>query len=282
MTCPGKLGLLLLCAGGALFPLVAQKVVSARAGLLTYLQGSVSIDDKPVVLKTARLPQMRNGETLSTGPDRDRVEVLLAPDIVLRLGEKSRVRIDDTDLSNTRVTFQQGEALIEVIRLAESNRVQVAVGEIIAEPTRPGLYRIGKVQNDTAQDAKKDPRTQYMLRVYGGEALVRSGPRSKEVKRGMAISLDDDLIISRFERKQTDSFHAWAARRSFDLFMSDAEARNKQNHWQTVPGGYVENKNFGVEFRAFLRRAPAAEPRRPPVPRAEDPPAKYSDQGHQN
>jgi len=272
-----KFGLLLFCAGGALLPLGAQKVVSARAGLLTYLQGSVSIDDKPVVLKTARFPQMRDGETLSTGPDRDRVEVLLAPDIVLRLAENSRVRIDDTDLSDTRVTFQKGEALIEVIRLAEANRVQVAVGVTITEPIRPGLYRIGKDQNAT-----RDPRAQNMLRVYGGEALVRSGPRTKDVKRGMAISLDDDLIMSRFERKQTDSFHDWAARRSFNLFMSDPEARNKQSHWTVVPGGYLENKNFGVEFRGFLRRAPALEPRRPPVPRAEDPPEPNPSQGHQN
>ena len=270
-------GLLLLCAGSALFPLGAQKVVSARAGLLTYLQGSVSINDKPVVLKTARFPQMRDGETLSTGAKRGRVEVLLAPDIVLRLAEGSRVRIDNTDLSDTRITFLEGEALIEVIRLAEANRVQVAVGEIITEPTRPGLYRIGKDQSET-----RDPRTQNVLRVFGGEALVRSGPRTKEVKRGMAVSLDDDLVVSRFERKVTDSFHGWAARRSFDLFMSDPDARNKQTHWKPVPGGYVESKNFGVEFRGFLRRLPAPESRRPSVPRAETPPEPNPIQGHQN
>jgi len=260
----GKLGLLLFCAGGALFPLDAQRVVSARAGLLTYLQGSVSVDGKPVVLKTARFPQMKDGEVLSTGPGRGRVEVLLAPGIVLRLAENSQVRMDCTDLTDTRVTFQRGEALIEVIRLAEANRLQVAVGETTTEPTRPGLYRIGKAQNAT-----QDSRAQIMLRVYGGEALVRSGLKTADVKRGMAVSLDPDLAVSRFERKQTDSFHDWAARRSFDLFMSDPDAR-KQAHWQIVPGGYVENKNFGVEFRAYLRRG-LPRPEVPPIPPAEHP-----------
>jgi hypothetical protein len=236
----GKLGLLLLC-GGALLPLSAQKVVSARAGLLTYLQGSVSIDGKPVILKTARFPQMRDGDTLSTGPGRGRVEVLLAPGIVFRLVENSQVRMDSTDLSDTRITLQQGEALIEVIRMAEDNRLQVAVGETTTEPIRPGLYRIGISQNAT-------------LRVYGGEALVRSGLKTADAKRGIAVSLDADLGVSRFERKQTDSFHAWAARRSFDLFMSDPDTRHKQTHWQPVPGGYMQNKNFGVEFRASIRR----------------------------
>jgi hypothetical protein len=243
----GKLGLLLFCAGGALFPLGAQKVVSARAGLLTYLQGSVSIDGKPVVLKTtARFPQMKEGETLSTGPGR--VEVLLAPGIILRLAENSQVRMDCTDLTDTRVTFQQGEALIEVIRLAEANRLQVVVDETTTEPTRPGLYRIGKAQNATP-----DSRAQNTLRVYGGEALVRYELKRADAKRGMAVSLDADLAVSRFERKRTDSFHGWAARRSFDLFIGDPDAR-KQTHWQPAGGGYIANKNFGVEFRAFLRR----------------------------
>ena len=255
MSYGGKLVLLLFCAGGALFPLGAQKVVSARAGLLTYVQGSVCIDGKPVVLKTARFPQMRDGETLSTGPDRDRVEVLLAPGIVLRLADNSKVRMDATDLSDTRVTLQQGEALIEVIRLAEGNRAQVAVGDTTIEPIHAGVYRIGI-----------SPKG--MLRVYGGEALIRSGPKTVDARRGMAVNLDADLAVSRFERKQTDSFHAWAARRSFDLFMSDPDAR-KQTHWQVVPGGFMENKYFGVEFRVSIRRGSPSVPGRPAVPPAE-------------
>ena len=91
----GKLGLLLFWLAWQLaLPLTAQKVVSARAGLITYLQGPAFVDGKPVVLKTARFPQMRDGETLSTG--RGRAELLLAPGVVLRLAENSQVRMDDT------------------------------------------------------------------------------------------------------------------------------------------------------------------------------------------
>jgi FecR protein len=257
-----KLGLLLICAGGALVPLSAQKVVSARAGLITYLQGSASIDGTRVVLKTARFPQMRDGQTLSTG--RGRAELLLSPGVVLRLGDSSQVRMDDTQLSDTRVTILQGEALIEVVQLAEANRVQVAIGGTTIEPTRPGLYRIGKAQN-----AAYDSPEQDTLRVYGGEALVRSGLNMVDAKRGTAVMLDADLAVSRFDRKQTDSLHAWAARRSFDLFMGDPDARDKQTHWQPAGSGYVENKNFGVVFRAFMRRGELPPPARPPVPRAE-------------
>ena len=45
---------------------------------------------------------------------------------------------------------------------------------------------------------------QNTLRVYGGEALVRSGLKTADAKRGMAVNLDADLAVSRFDRKQTD------------------------------------------------------------------------------
>ena len=181
MAWPAKFGLLILC--GALIPRShAQKVVSARAGLITYLQGPAFLDGKRVVLKTARFPQMKDGEILSTG--RGRAELLLSPGVVLRLAESSQLRMDDAQLSNTRVTLLQGEALIEVVQLAENNRIQVELGETSTELVRAGLYRFGISQNGTAQNT---------LRVYGGEALVRSGVKIADVKRGMAVSLNADL-----------------------------------------------------------------------------------------
>src|ERR1700730_84427 len=98
-ACPGRIGLLLFCAITQLSPhLAAQKVVSARAGLISYLQGPAFVDGKRVVLKTARFPQMSNGETLSTGIV-GRAELLLAPGVILRLPENSAVRMEDTSLA---------------------------------------------------------------------------------------------------------------------------------------------------------------------------------------
>jgi hypothetical protein len=259
-----KLGLLVLCAAG-LLPLSAQKVVSARAGLITFLPGSAFINGKPVVLKTARYQQMEDGDIFSTV--RYRAEVLLAPGVVLRLAENSQLRITDTQLSDTRIQLQQGQAIVEVIHLAEDNRIQVELGETTTEFSRPGLYRFGISQNAAQASTHPIPST---LRVYGGEAMVRSNLKAADVKRGMAVSLDADLAVSRFDRKQRDGFHDWAGRRSFELFMSDPETREKQNHWQLAGAGYIENKNFGMEFRAFLRRG-LPPPARPPVRTAENP-----------
>jgi hypothetical protein len=259
---PRKFWLLLFCTAGALItalitPISAQKVVSAKAGLISYLQGPAFVDGKRVFLKTARFQQMKNGETLSTG--RGRAELLLAPGVVLRLSENSQVCLDDNQLADTRITLQRGDALIEIVQLPEGNRVQARLGETTTDLTRAGLYRFGMAQNDT---------TPSTLRVFGGEALVRSGSGMADAKRGMSVQLDSALAVKKFDRKQTDALHAWAARRSFDLFMSDVEARQKQTHWQASGGGYVANKNFGVEFRAFIRRG-LPPPSRPAVPPAD-------------
>jgi hypothetical protein len=243
--------LLVFCA--LIGQLSAQKVVSARAGLITYVQGFASLDSRRVVIKTTRFPQMKDGEALSTA--RGRAEILLAPGVILRLAENSRVRLADTQLSDTHVEIQRGDALIEVLQLPEGSRIQIHLADTVTEFTRTGLYRFGT--------------TQKTLRVYGGEASVRSGSMTAVVKRGMTGSLNSTLALEKFDRKQTDALHAWAARRSFDLFMGDPEARQKQNHWQSAGTGYIENKNFGVEFRVFVRRRPPPQGVAPQIPRAE-------------
>ena len=233
--------------------LSAQKVVSARAGLITYIQGFASLDSRRVALKATRFPQMKDGEALSTA--RGRAELLLAPGVVLRLAENSRVRLTDTQLSDTQVEIERGDALIEVLQLQEGSRIQIHLADTVTEFTRTGVYRFGTAQKN--------------LRVYGGEVSVRSGSMTVLAKRGMSVNLESTLAVEKFDRKQTDALHAWAARRSFDLFMGDPEARQKQNHWQSGGAGYMENRNFGVEFRAYIRRRPPLQGAAPNVPRAE-------------
>src|SRR5690242_2073311 len=116
MTFVGKLGLLFSVAGGVLvIHASAQKVVSARAGLVSFTQGPAFVDGKRVFPRPTRFLQMRNGETLSTG--RGRAELLLAPGAFLRISENAQVRMDDTQLSDTRVTLLKGDALIEIVQL---------------------------------------------------------------------------------------------------------------------------------------------------------------------
>jgi hypothetical protein len=67
------------------------------------------------------------------------------------------------------------------------------------------------------------------LRVYGGEALVAVGKRSIAVGRGKMIGHVKYEAPVPFDRKAFDSFHVWAGRRSFDLFLADKESRKQMN-----------------------------------------------------
>ena len=62
--------------------------------------------------------------------------------------------MDDTHLADTRVTLQQGDALIEVVQLPEGNRIQVALADTTTELTRTGLYRFGNSQNARSTQAR--------------------------------------------------------------------------------------------------------------------------------
>src|SRR5436190_963199 len=159
--------------------LSAKKVVSARAGLITYVQGFASLYSRRVAIKATRFPQMKDGEALSTV--RGRAELLLAPGVILRLAENSRVRLTDTQLSDTHVEIERGDALIEVLQLPEGSRIQIHLADTVTEFTRTGLYCFGT--------------TQKSLRVYGGEASLRSGSMNVVVKRGMAVNLDSVLTV---------------------------------------------------------------------------------------
>src|SRR5262245_48552798 len=131
----GKLALVLALASAAL----AQKVVSARAGLITYLQGPAFLEGRRVILATSRFPQMKDGEALST--TRGRAELLLAPGVALRLADNSQVRLADTTLADTRVELERGDALVEIVQFTETNHLQIRVGETVTELSRAGLYR---------------------------------------------------------------------------------------------------------------------------------------------
>src|SRR4051794_37229408 len=78
-----------------------QSVISARSGLVNFLEGVVFLDGQPLMRKAGAFPRMHEGSLLLT--EEGRVEVLLTPDTYLRLGEHSSIRLISNDISDTRV-----------------------------------------------------------------------------------------------------------------------------------------------------------------------------------
>jgi len=175
----------------------AQRVVSARAGMIHYLQGRVTLDGKRIGSNPIRFRQMENGQTLATS-QRARAEILLNPTTYLRVGESSSIKLLSDDLLDTRVALLTGAAVVDVRELDHGNRVTLEAGEATVGLLRSGVYQFTTVSGGR-------------VRVYDGEALVDS----VKVTKGWEMLLNKPPAeAAKFDRKEMDSLYLWSEQRT--------------------------------------------------------------------
>src|SRR5215469_5031803 len=98
------LGALLLVFGGT--AAMAQQAISARSGMVHYIEGKVYAGDQPIEEKFGNFPQVKESQVLKT--EEGRAEVLLTPGVFLRVGEHSSFRMITNRLIDTRLEFLSG------------------------------------------------------------------------------------------------------------------------------------------------------------------------------
>jgi hypothetical protein len=206
-------------------------VVSAKSGIIQYAEGEAFLDGKPIHLSQGSYLQMANGQALRTG--RGRIELLLAPDIYLRLAEASLMKLEQNQLTDVQIALEQGSALIEVVQKPQAGRIQAHISTGLAEIREAGLYRLDAGSGE--------------LRVYGGSALVSNGKNNLKVKRGKKAHLDNFLTSAGFNVNAADDLHKWAAQRSFDLFIASPQSRT-QRHWKPIAMGWLINNNYRTRY----------------------------------
>jgi hypothetical protein len=179
--------------------LAAQNVISARSGLIHYVEGNVTLNGEPVVVRAAQFPEMKDGQELRT--QLGRAEVLLSPGCFLRLAEESSVKLVSGRIEDTRLQLTGGSALLEIGEFnGKEQAVTVLLGETAVEVQQRGLYRI---------DANPP-----QLRVYDGKAAAVSGGQSVTIKEGRQTALTAAIGPEKFDKDKGDPFLRWAARRS--------------------------------------------------------------------
>lgn len=195
MNAAGKLTLVLLC-GSAAVAQVQFRTISARAGSIGYQQGFVYVDNQRVHSISGAPPfQMKDGQQLHI--DSGRVELLLGSGVYLRMMGPSSIRMQATELPDTRVMVEDGSAIVEVAGMNKGAQLRIIAGESTTELKRDGLYRF---------DAGR-------LRVYSGDASVERGDVAVKAKSGQAVDLAGALELSKFDLKEIDALHAWSAQR---------------------------------------------------------------------
>lgn len=198
-------GLALAVGGAAL----AQSVISARSGVLHYVEGQVYLGDQQVESKFGNFPSIKENEEVRT--TEGRAEVLLTPGVFLRLGENSSFRLITNRLIDTRLELLSGSAVVEADDVPQDNSVTVVVKDAAVHLAKKGLYRFDFASGQ--------------LRVFDGLADVAAGEKTAEVKEGHLIALNT-LAISRFDKNVTDALDNWSARRGEYVAMANVQAAN--------------------------------------------------------
>jgi len=222
----------LLCVALGAAAAWAQAVISAKSGMIHYLEGQVFLGDQALESKFGSFPEVKENQVLRTAEGR--AEVLLTPGVFLRLAENSSFRMVTNRLVDTRLEVLSGAAVFEVDEMPRDNGVTAVLNNSSVRLMKKGLYRF---------DAQPPA-----VRVFDGEALATSGDRNVEVKEGKMLTLDSDLAVARFDKETTDALDRWSRRRGHDLAMANVYAANslRTSGATWLSSGWVWNPYFGM------------------------------------
>jgi hypothetical protein len=176
-------------------PLAGQEVISAYSGTVHFFEGAVLVDDRPLEHKAATFPSINEGSTLRT--EKGRAEVLLTPNVFLRLDENSAIRMVSHALTDTQIEFLRGSAIVDSTEAAGAPPIVLIYQHYRVRFSKPGIYRI---DSDTG-----------VLQAYSGQAEV-AGPEGKSAPVGTAKLYFFDLgaLTNKFGEPNEDEFYDWA------------------------------------------------------------------------
>jgi hypothetical protein len=227
------IGLLLILA----VPAQAQNVVGVRAGLISCAEGSVYVGNEKLDLaKDYILPSLDEGKSLYTGWGW--VEVQLGSGAVLRMGAGGKLWMEKADLADMQLRVERGSIMVEIFEKLKGNKISIHSEDTVIHFKDIGLYRL-------------DCREKRLV-VYGGKAEIRRAGKKATLKKDRAAILDDKLKANRFDGKEFDELHLWAARRSFVLYNANEDTRMYFKNWIHLNDGWMANPEYGVEMYSLI------------------------------
>ncbi|HVP46047.1 MAG TPA: hypothetical protein VMT32_05665 [Bryobacteraceae bacterium] len=200
-----------LCAAMLLAssPAAGQSVISARSGVVHFFEGAVYVGDHPLVRQFGTFPDIPEGAELRTA--QGRVEVLLTPDVILRIAENTAIRMLSNDLSDTRVELLNGSGILESADAHPDNSVTMIYRNWRVRFRHPVVYRIDS-----------EPPG---LRVNRGEAEVSADKGTPvTVKGGETLPFAEVLVPDKATVEPGDEFSDWAMDRSQAVLADNAVA----------------------------------------------------------
>ncbi len=192
-------------------PVRAEDHHQARPGTLNYVEGQAFLGTQSLDAKSIGTVEVDAGETLST--ENGKAEILLTPGVFFRLGDQSSATMISSGLTDTRMSLDEGEALVEVTEIHPENDLRIKEDGKSTELLKVGLY-----------DFNENLR---VVRVLDGEAVVEEGDRSIKVKSGHMIDFGAKQAIKaqKFDKKELEAedLYRWTSLRSGYLAEANAD-----------------------------------------------------------
>jgi len=214
-----RFGVVLLAAALAVS---AQNLISAKAGLVHYVEGDVLVNGKPVERKPSLFTTIKPGELLTTGEGR--AEVLLGPGVFLRIAENSILRLINAELTDTRVELIAGAAIVEAADTIKENKTTILLQDAAIVLKKEGIYRF-----------QADPAA---VRVWTGEAAAIQAGKTVAVKSGRELALASMTAV-KVDPEQTDELYRWAKRRSGYVALANISGARRAEQWGVPVSGYA-------------------------------------------
>jgi hypothetical protein len=185
-----------------------QSVVSTRSGIVHFFEGSVAVAGQPLERHFGKFPMIPEGAELRT--EQGRAEVLLTPGVILRVGERSAIRMASNALADTRVELLDGAAIVDSDELSPGTSMALSYKNWTIRFQERGAYRI---DSDPPQ-----------LWVQRGEVQVSAGAAGQPVSvaGGMRIPFASVLVPEPSVEELGDGLTDWARGRSQSIYADNA------------------------------------------------------------
>ncbi len=201
-----------LCITFFLSPLKAEDHQPARPGTLNYVEGQVSLGTQSLDAKSVGTVELDPGETLTTQDGK--AEFLLTPGVFVRLGERGSATMIASGLTDTRISIDEGEALVEVAEIHPENDLRILEDGKSTELLKVGLYDFNA--------------TLHVVRVLDGKAILDDGTRSIKVTGGhmLNLAMTEPIKARKFDKKilEAEDLFRWTSLRSGYLAEANADA----------------------------------------------------------
>lgn len=217
-------------------------VISARAGGINLVQGTVSIrrkaeTDWPPAVSSKRL---KTGDRLRTEAD-GRAEILLNPGSFLRLDHNAEIELTNPTLDALVITLNRGTTVFEVTGTNDTKLYITVItprGQMLL--TKSGLYRIG---------VRPDGATEAIVRK--GE--IRTGT-AQTVKDGRVVVLDGtNVTVAGIDKKAPeDGFETWSRSRAQDLAFANQRLRRQTAQIRGSVGRYRSGGAYGFGYAPYF------------------------------